>query len=59
MLNAVGISIVTNHVVIDKGASLLNEPSNCKCQIFNWSMVDWATKFCKPEKKNKKETEGK
>ncbi|GER28573.1 ribosomal RNA small subunit methyltransferase G [Striga asiatica] len=34
--------------VIHKGTSFLDEPSNSKCQVFNWSMMNWPTKNLKP-----------
>nr|GMD63184.1 hypothetical protein CR513_44271 [Ipomoea batatas] len=35
-------------VIIHKGASFLDESGNCKGQIFNWSMVNRASKLLKP-----------
>lgn len=44
---------LTDHVIVYEGASYLNESSNCKCHIFNRSLVIWAAKLCKPLKQRK------
>ena len=36
------------HVVVDKGASLLNKACNSKCQIFNGSLVNCTPELSKP-----------
>ena len=38
----------SDHVVVNKGSSSLYKPSNCKCQILNWSLMNWTTKLRKP-----------
>lgn len=42
------VSQKTNHVIVNKRSSFLNEPSNCKCQILNGSLVNWTPKLIKP-----------
>lgn len=36
------------HVVVDKGASVLNKACNRKCQIFNGSLVNCTPELSKP-----------
>jgi hypothetical protein len=38
----------TDHIIINKRTSFLNEASNSKCQIFCRSLFNSSTKFCKP-----------
>ena len=50
------VTRLTNHVIIHERASLLDEPSNCKWQILDRPLVDWATEFREPLTEWKKRT---
>lgn len=55
------VSQKTNHVIVYKRSSFLNEPSNSKGQILNWSLVNWTPKLIKPSglsKANKRNQKG-
>lgn len=45
---------LTNHVIVHKRATLLDESSNCKCQILDWSLINRPTKFRKPLQEKRK-----
>ena len=42
------IIVIANHVIVNIWSSALYETSNCKSQIFHWSLVNWTPKFSEP-----------